>query len=167
MGLVKKGKVSDNQKHITMKDYSEIIKATFEKMSRNQVISPLLLEADQITNEKLQQHAKYLSLEPGEKPMFMVDVKVAIWGRLTGLLVTDRNVYYQCMKITFRKKRGKVALSDLNEISLGDIVFDGTTYLGHRLSLNGNVVGSLVLGRGITFDDKLVENLETLFKAMV
>jgi hypothetical protein len=81
------------------------------------------------------------------------------------------------MKITFLfrgitmlasgKKRGKVALSDLNEISLGNIVFDGTTYLGHRLSLNGNVVGSLVLGRGLTFDDKLVENLETLFKAMV
>ena len=160
-----------------MKDYSEIIKATFEKMNRNQVISPLLLEADQITNEKLQQHAKYVSLEPGEKPLFLVDVKVAIWGRLTGLLVTDRNVYYQCMKITFLfrgitmlasgKKRGKMALSDLNEISLGDIVFDGTTYLGHRLSLNGNVVGSLVLGRGLTFDDKLVENLETLFKAMV
>ena len=69
-----------------MKDYSEIIKATFERMSRNQVISPLLLESDQITNEKLQQHAKYVSLEPDEKPLFMVDVKVAIWGRLTGLL---------------------------------------------------------------------------------
>lgn len=52
-----------------MKDYSEIIKATFERMNRNQVISPLLLEADQITNEKLQQHAKYVSLEPGEKPL--------------------------------------------------------------------------------------------------
>ena len=46
------------------------------------------------------------------------------------------------------------------------IVFDGTTYLGHRLSLNGTVVGSLALGRGLTFDDKLVENLETLFKVM-
>ena len=52
-----------------MKDYSEIIKATFERMSRNQVISPLLLEADQITNEKLQQHAKYVSHELGEKPL--------------------------------------------------------------------------------------------------
>ena len=71
------------------------------------------------------------------------------------------------LELVSGKKRGKVALSDLNEISLGNIVFDGTTYLGHRLSLNGNVVGSLVLGRGITFDDKLVENLETLFKAMV
>ena len=159
-----------------MKDYSEIIKSTFEKMKRNQVISPLLLMTDQITNEKLQQHAKYVSLEKDEKPLFMVDVKVALWGRMTGLLVTDRNVFYQCMKITllFRgitmlaspKKRGKVALDNLTEISLGSVVFDGTTYLGHRLSLNGTVVGSLALGRGLTFDDKLVENLETLFKAM-
>lgn len=160
-----------------MKDYTQIINETFEQMKRNQVISPLLLVGDQITNENLQQHANYVSLEPGEKPLFMVDVKVFLWGRVTGLLVTDRNVYYRCMKITmlFRgltmylsgRKTGKVALDNLNEISLGDVVFDGTSYLGHRLSINGVVPGSLILGKGITFDDKLVENLETLFKALV
>lgn len=159
-----------------MKDYSEIIKKTFELMRRNQAISPLLLMTDQITKEKLHEHAKYVHLEQGEKPLFMVDVKVALWGRLTGLLVTDRNVYYQCMKITllFRgitmfassKKRGKMALDNLTEISLGQVVFDGTTYCGHRFSINGETIGSLALGKGLTFDDKLVKNLETLFKAL-
>ena len=48
-----------------MKDYSEIIKKTFELMRRNQAISPLLLMTDQITNEKLQEHAKYVHLEQG------------------------------------------------------------------------------------------------------
>lgn len=158
-------------------DNRQKIENAFEVMKRTQVISPLLLRADQITGEKLQQHAKYVSLESGEKPLFLVDVKVAMWGRMTGLLVTDRNVYYRCMKITLLlrgllmplsgKKTGKVALDNLSEISLGDAVFEGTTYLGHRLSVNGNVVGSLALGRGLTFDDKLVENLETLFKAMM
>lgn len=162
-----------------MKDYSAIVNETIEKMKRNQVISSYLLVAGQITNEKLQQHAKYVNLAQGEKPLFLVDVRVPIWGRLTGLLVTDRNVYYRCMKITtlFRgltmifsgKKTGKVALDSLNEISLGDWVMGSgtdTSYLGHRLSINGNVIGTLMLGK-YTFDEKLIENLDTLFKALV
>ena len=68
------------------------------------------------------------------------------------------------------RNQGKVALADLNEISLGNWVMGSgtdTSYLGHRLSINDEVVGTLVLGRYMTFDDKLVENLETLFKAMM
>ena len=170
----------DNKKYTKMKDYQEIIKDTFERMKRNQAISPLLLMTDQITDEKLQQHAKYVSLEPGEKPLFMADVKMVMWGRVTGLLVTDRNVYYRCMAIKrfFRsfamllsaRNQGKVALTDLHEISLGNWVMGSgtdTSYLGHRLSINDNVVGTLVLGRYMSFDKKLVENLETLFKVLV
>lgn len=161
-------------------DNRQKIENAFEVMKRTQVISPLLLQADQITSEKLQQHAKYVSLEQGEKPLFMVDVKMVMLGRVTGLLVTDRNVYYRCMAIKklFRsmamlfsaRNQGKVALADLNEISLGNWVMGSgtdTSYLGHRLSINDEVVGTLVLGRYMTFDDKLVENLETLFKAMM
>ena len=76
-------------------DNRQKIENAFEVMKRTQVISPLLLRADQITGEKLQQHAKYVSLEQGEKPLFMVDVKMVMLGRVTGLLVTDRNVYYR------------------------------------------------------------------------
>ena len=50
-------------------DNRQKIENAFEVMKRTQVISPLLLQADQITSEKLQQHAKYVSLEPGEKPL--------------------------------------------------------------------------------------------------
>ena len=150
-----------------------------EKMSHNQVISKSLLFSDAITQEKLSKHSKYVQLEQGEKPLFMVNVRVFLWGLTTGLLVTDRNVYYQCMKIKklFRgltmplssKIRGKLALNDLNEISLGDFVIGSgtdTSYLGHRLLLNGTVIGTLVLGKGLTFDSNLVENLRQLFKAM-
>ena len=150
-----------------------------ERMSHSQVISKSLLFSDAITQEKLSKHSKYVQLEQCEKPLFMVNVRVFLWGLTTGLLVTDKNVYYQCMKIKklFRgltmplssKKRGKVALNDLNEISLGDFVMGSgtdTSYLGHRLLINGTVIGTLVLGKGLTFDSNLVENLQQLFKAM-
>lgn len=161
-----------------MEKYQEIIE-TIERMKHSQVISKHLLFTDAITGEKLSEHAKYVALEPDEKPLVLVDVKKAFCGRMTGLLVTDRNVYYRCLRIKtfFRaltmfyssKITGKVALCDVNQISLGDWIMGSgtdTSYLGHRLSINGAEVGTLLLGKYYSFDDKLVENLKQLFKAL-
>lgn len=153
------------------------IEETFELIKRTQIKSESLYSGKVINDEDLKHHSKYVHLEPGEVPLAMVDTRVAFWGRMTGLVITDRNVYYRCMKMKmlFRgltmflssRNVGKVALDDLHEISIGWPVFALTTYCGHRFSINGQLVGTLILGDGYTYDDKLVENLETLFKALV
>ena len=158
-------------------DKRQKIEEAFERMKSTQVKSDCLYSGKVITDDDLKKHSKYVQLESGEVPLAMVDARVAFWGRMTGLVITDRNVYYRCMKMKmlFRgltmflssRNIGKVALDDLHEISIGKPVFDMTTYCGHRFSINGQLVGTLILGDGYTFDDKLVENLELLFKALV
>jgi len=152
-------------------DKRQKIEEAFERMEHCQIVSEYLRLNDSITEKKLAVRKNYVNLEPGEKPLFMVDTI------RTGLVVTDRSLYYKCMKIKllFRsismfmssRNMGKIALDDIHEISIGKPVFDMTTYCGHRFSINGQVVGTLILGGAYTFDENLVENLELLFKALV
>lgn len=88
----------------------------------------------------------------------------------SGLLITDKNVYYRCIKDTFwaslvaSSNKGTIPLEQVVSIRIGahDHCF-GTAYIGHQLLINNNNVGLLRMGGSMEYDDKAIDELNQIF----
>ncbi len=136
-----------------------------------------LFVLDEITPEVLERHKKYyVSLSADEKPLLVVNHKVvgSIGGYgWTGLIITDKNIYFKCVKDAFLSGiyaaglKGVMPFDSIKTIAIGehDHCY-GTAYVGHQLVINKEVKGLLRMGGAIMFDDDLIEALGKIFKSL-
>lgn len=130
-----------------------------------------------IPDKVLERHTKwYAPIGSDEKVLFVVNYKIpGTAGKYgwTGMLVTDKAVYYRCLKNSFFSslvaiaQTGIIPLSEIESMAIGDhdICF-GTAYTGHKLLVNGQVKGLLRMGGGMEYDEKLIDDLSYIFSAL-
>lgn len=122
----------------------------------------------------LELHKKrYAEIGSDEKPLLAVNKSIpgTVGGYgWSGLLITDKNVYYRCIKDTFwaslvaSSNKGTIPLEQVVSIRIGahDHCF-GTAYIGHQLLINNNNVGLLRMGGSMEYDDKAIDELNQIF----
>lgn len=131
---------------------------------------------NRLTEKIIRQHKrKYAELENGEIPVLAVNdfSKPMLLTAKTGILITDRNLYYRTFKDTFFASlnpeffSGRIRLEDINSIETGlhDIAIGGA-YQGHQLIVNGVNLGLLRLGEGVVYNKKNLEDISYIFSQM-
>lgn len=148
-----------------------LLKEQHRELSKN-----LYLEGN-IPDKVLERHTKwYAPVKSDEKVLFAVNYKIpGTVGKYgwTGMLVTDKSIYYRCLKNSFFSslvaiaQTGIIPLAEIESIAIGDHdTCFGTAYTGHKLLVNGQVKGLLRMGGGIEYDEKLIDDLSYIFSAL-
>jgi len=140
---------------------------------------------DQIPANELEDarksYAAYSS--SNEKPLLLVNkqhlsnslsvLTKAVGVDFTGLLITDKTIWYAVKKNGFLAsfqigtEKGAVRLSDIRTLAIQDHDHAyGTSYVGHEIAINGNVIGLLRMGRGMMFNENMLNYLESLFSSL-
>lgn len=127
----------------------------------------------EITEQLVAAHKKlYAPMTDEEHVLLLVNKIPSGWrGRFfTGLCITDRFVYYTLMKDSFftafqRRVKGIVPLESVRNLAIGrtDHAY-GPDYMGHQLLVDGRIAGLLKMGNGLMEVEKMVEQLQQLFK---
>ena len=154
----------------------KLIKAIKDYECHALPISKNVFTGDNITAELIEKHCNRYGINcQGEQPILIVnDSIVGSFGGYgwTGLMITDKTLYYKCTKDSFLSglvalsSKGIIPLEQVHTIAIGhhDTCF-GTAYVGHQLVINNEVMGLLRMGEGIEFDDKAISQLTHIFKA--
>ncbi|MEZ7747068.1 hypothetical protein [Prevotella jejuni] len=139
-------------------------------------ISKNVFTGNNITAELIEKHCNRYGITcQEEQPLLIVnDSIVGSFGGYgwTGLMITDKTLYYKCTKDSFLSglvalsSKGIIPLEQVHTIAIGhhDTCF-GTAYVGHQLVINNEIMGLLRMGGGIEFDDKAISQLTYIFKA--
>jgi hypothetical protein len=143
--------------------------------------SKYIYTGDEIKSKYIENHkSRYLILEPDEKLLVMLN-KGAIFGVLTGLIVTNQKIHFCTLKKSvwagylpwfFTGPKGSRRISDLSSIEIAESFFlqlnywDGssTSYIGHELRINDEILGYVRMGT--FFDKKAVAFLNGLFDCL-
>ena len=131
---------------------------------------------DEITPGVLQAHAKYTAgLNPqAEKLLFAVNQPQAL-TMPSGIVLTNKRLYYSIVPgkaFSFglgalNPKTGIMAIADIRSMVVGDSdLAMGSAYQGHDFYLNGEKLGWLRMGNGITSDDEVEECTKDLFNKL-
>lgn len=154
----------------------KLIKAIKDYERHALPISKNVFTGDNITAELIEKHCNRYGINcQGGQPILIVnDSIVGSFGGYgwTGLMITDKTLYYKCTKDSFLSglvalsSKGIIPLEQVHTIAIGhhDTCF-GTAYVGHQLVINNEVMGLLRMGEGIEFDDKAISQLTHIFKA--
>lgn len=124
----------------------------------------------------LELHKKrYAQINADEKPLLAVNKNIMAVGGYgwSGLLITDKKLYYKCTKDTFwaglvmLSNKGEIPLKQIHSIAIGrhDACF-GTAYVGHQLLINGKNMGLLRMGGSVEFDEKAINELSIIFNKL-
>lgn len=119
---------------------------------------------------------RYAAVSQDERPLLAVNKSIpgCVGGYgWSGLLLTDRKVYWRCLKDSFFSSlvalsvKGGMPLDAVRSIAIGkhDHCY-GTNYVGHQLVVNGRVIGLLRMGGGILYDEDAINELTDIFKAI-
>ena len=139
-------------------------------------ISKNIFTGNNITAELIEKHSSRYGINcQGEQPILIVnDSIVGSFGGYgwTGLMITDKTLYYKCTKDSFLSglvslsSKGIIPLEQVHTIAIGhhDTCF-GTAYVGHQLVINNEVMGLLRMGGSIEYDEKAISQLTHIFKA--
>jgi len=139
-------------------------------------ISKNVFTGNNITAELIEKHCNRYGINcQGEQPILIVnDSIVGSFGGYgwTGLMITDKTLYYKCTKDSFfsgliaLSSKGIIPLEQVHTIAIGhhDTCF-GTAYVGHQLVINNEVMGLLRMGGSIEYDEKAISQLTHIFKA--
>lgn len=154
----------------------KLIKAIKDYERHALPISKNVFTGDNITAELIEKHCNRYGINcQGEQPILIVnDSIVGSFGGYswTGLMITDKTLYYKCTKDSFLSglvalsSKGIIPLEQVHTISIGhhDTCF-GTAYVGHQLVINNEVMGLLRMGGSIEYDEKAISQLTHIFKA--
>lgn len=154
----------------------KLIKAIKDYERHALPISKNVFTGDNITAELIEKHCNRYGINcQEEQPLLIVnDSIVGSFGGYgwTGLMITDKTLYYKCTKDSFfsglvaLSSKGIIPLEQVHTISIGhhDTCF-GTAYVGHQLVINNEVMGLLRMGGSIEYDDKAISQLTHIFKA--
>ena len=153
----------------------KLIKAIKDYERHALPISKNVFTGDNITAELIEKHCNRYGINcQGEQPILIVnDSIVGSFGGYgwTGLMITDKTLYYKCTKDSFLSglvalsSKGIIPLEQVHTISIGhhDTCF-GTAYVGHQLVINNEVMGLLRMGGSIEYDEKAISQLTHIFK---
>ena len=154
----------------------KLIKAIKDYERHALPISKNVFTGNNITAELIEKHCNRYGITcQEEQPILIVnDSIVGSFGGYgwTGLMITDKTLYYKCTKDSFLSglvalsSKGIIPLEQVHTIAIGhhDTCF-GTAYVGHQLVINNEIMGLLRMGGGIEFDDKAISQLTHIFKA--
>ncbi|WP_456099773.1 hypothetical protein [Prevotella jejuni] len=154
----------------------KLIKAIKDYERHALPISKNVFTGDNITAELIEKHCNRYGINcQGELPILIVnDSIVGSFGGYgwTGLMITDKTLYYKCTKDSFLSglvalsSKGIIPLEQVHTIAIGhhDTCF-GTAYVGHQLVINNEVMGLLRMGGSIEYDEKAISQLTHIFKA--
>ena len=154
----------------------KLIKAIKDYERHALPISKNVFTGDNITAELIEKHCNRYGINcQEEQPLLIVnDSIVGSFGGYgwTGLMITDKTLYYKCTKDSFfsglvaLSSKGIIPLEQVHTISIGhhDTCF-GTAYVGHQLVINNEVMGLLRMGGSIEYDEKAISQLTHIFKA--
>ena len=154
----------------------KLIKAIKDYERHALPISKNVFTGDNITAELIEKHCNRYGITcQEEQPLLIVnDSIVCSFGGYgwTGLMITDKTLYYKCTKDSFLSglvalsSKGIIPLEQVHTIAIGhhDTCF-GTAYVGHQLVINNEVMGLLRMGGGIEYDEKAISQLTHIFKA--
>ncbi len=158
-----------------MGDVVERIKGAIASLAAPKSKNLYTLEG--ISSEVLARHNKlYAKMGSDEKPLLLVNYKIV--GSMggygwSGIAITDKNIYFKCVKDSFLSgiyaaaTSGVMPLASVKSIAIGDHDHCyGTAYVGHQLVINGEVKGLLRMGGAILLDDELIENLAHIFNSI-
>ena len=133
-------------------------------------VSDSILSVQEISQDEINSYG--VSISPTEKPLVML-CKSGMFFMHTKLLITDRHIYYKCLKDSFWTgifgsllgiNEGKIGWDKVSclEIADHDLCF-GSAYVGHQLKINGEVLGLVRMGSGIYYDEDAIKYLNGLF----
>ncbi|MBF1571050.1 MAG: hypothetical protein HXO21_06635 [Prevotella sp.] len=154
----------------------KLIKAIKDYERHALPISKNVFTGNNITAELIEKHCNRYGINcQGEQPILIVnDSIVGSFGGYgwTGLMITDKTLYYKCTKDSFfsgliaLSSKGIIPLEQVHTIAIGhhDTCF-GTAYVGHQLVINNEVMGLLRMGGSIEYDEKAISQLTHIFKA--
>ena len=154
----------------------KLIKAIKDYERHALPISKNVFTGNNITAELIEKHCNRYGITcQEEQPLLIVnDSIVGSFGGYgwTGLMITDKTLYYKCTKDSFfsgliaLSSKGIIPLEQVHTIAIGhhDTCF-GTAYVGHQLVINNEVMGLLRMGGSIEYDDKAISQLTHIFKA--
>ena len=154
----------------------KLIKAIKDYERHALPISKNVFTGNNITAELIEKHCNRYGITcQGEQPILIVnDSIVGSFGGYgwTGLMITDKTLYYKCTKDSFfsgliaLSSKGIIPLEQVHTIAIGhhDTCF-GTAYVGHQLVINNEVMGLLRMGGSIEYDEKAISQLTHIFKA--
>ena len=155
----------------------KLLKAIQTYINSHQVKSKYVFLLDEINGAVLDRHKKlYAHVTTDEKPLLAVNNKIiGVVGGYgwSGLLITDKKLYYKCTvdkfwaSIIALANKGEMPLESIRKIAIGesDGCF-GTSYIGHRLIINKKTVGLLRMGGAITWNDETINELTQIFKQL-
>ena len=153
----------------------KLIKAIKDYERHALPISKNVFTGNNITAELIEKHCNRYGINcQGEQPILIVnDSIVGSFGGYgwTGLMITDKTLYYKCTKDSFfsgliaLSSKGIIPLEQVHTIAIGhhDTCF-GTAYVGHQLVINNEVMGLLRMGGSIEYDEKAISQLTHIFK---
>lgn len=154
----------------------KLIKAIKDYERHALPISKNVFTGDNITAELIEKHCNRYGITcQEEQPLLIInDSIVGSFGGYgwTGLMITDKTLYYKCTKDSFLSglvalsSKGIIPLEQVHTIAIGhhDTCF-GTAYVGHQLVINNEVMGLLRMGGSIEYDEKAISQLTHIFKA--
>jgi len=126
----------------------------------------------EITSDLLALHQKNMmqGFDPNvEKPLLVIN-KPASMGLTTGLVLTDKNLYYNiapAKTFAMSKINGKMDVNSIQSMVIGDSdTALGSAYNGHDFFLNGQRIGWLRMGTDACCDDETLEYTQELFKQL-
>lgn len=107
-----------------------------------------------------------------EKPLLVINNLLSGFITGTGLVLTNKNVYYivtkaQTLGLGMSKISGNMDIRSIKSMVIGDSDTGlGSAYNGHDFFLNGQKIGWLRMGTGINVDDEALEYTRGLFSQL-
>lgn len=127
----------------------------------------------QIPQDVLDSHIKkYARLDADEEVLIVINKFIFSAPIQTSMVITNKSMHCRLVNDSFftpffpKLHYYKYDLSKIDNMSIGqsDHCF-GTAYAGHQLIVNDSVLGLLRMGMSITWDDKMINELNFIWKA--
>lgn len=129
---------------------------------------------DEITNQLIEKHKnKYLDLSSDEQVLVLLEGQNRFGGAFTGLAITNKRIHYSTLKNSIftsllqwwlKGAKGSKVISSLESIEIAKLdTCIGTSYVGHELRINDEILGYVRMGRGIIYDENAKVFLNGLF----
>ena len=129
---------------------------------------------NEIPNQLLEKHKKrYLDLSSDEQVLVLLEGQNRFGGAFTGLAITNKRIHYFTLKKSIftsmlqwwlKGPKGSKIITDLESIEIAELdTCLGTSYVGHELRINDEILGYVRMGRGIMYDQNAKEFLNGLF----
>ena len=128
----------------------------------------------EIPNQLIENHKKkYLDMSSDEEALVLLEGQHRFGGAFTGLTITNKRIHYCTLKKSIftsvlqwwlKGPKGSKVIADLESIEIAELdTCLGTSYIGHELRINDEILGYVRMGNGILYDQDAKEFLNGLF----